>query len=22
MSIWPASLSVKVVSKLMSWFSP
>jgi len=21
-SIWPAKLSVKVVSKLMSWFSP
>ena len=22
MSIWPAKLSVKVVSKIMSWFSP
>jgi len=22
MSIWPASLTVKGVSKLMSWFSP
>jgi len=22
MSVWPARLSVKVVSKLKSWFSP